>query len=236
MPLGISLHGRRRARELGLGPLHSVNLAEAREQARQARQMLLDGVDPIEERKAPRGSSEARSTPHHDICPGRRAVHGDRRGAEARQRSAPQAMAHDDRGGLQDDRHPAARADRQRHHAQDPVADLAASARNRLTPSRSARARVCLGARPQALRRHESRGARRAARCPASQAKAEASCGDALWRAAGIHGRTAQARQRVSPGARTHHPDGDPDLRRPSAPDGPRSTSTAASGPSPASA
>jgi Arm DNA-binding domain len=40
-----------RARELGLGARHSVNLAEARERARQARQMILDGVDPIEERR-----------------------------------------------------------------------------------------------------------------------------------------------------------------------------------------
>jgi integrase len=41
-----------RARELGLGARHSVNLAEARELARRSRQMILDGVDPIEERKA----------------------------------------------------------------------------------------------------------------------------------------------------------------------------------------
>ena len=37
-----------RSRELGLGPLHTVSLAEARERARQARQLLLDGKDPIE--------------------------------------------------------------------------------------------------------------------------------------------------------------------------------------------
>jgi integrase len=40
------------ARQLGLGPLHSVSLAEARERARQARQVILDGRDPIEERYA----------------------------------------------------------------------------------------------------------------------------------------------------------------------------------------
>jgi Phage integrase central domain/Arm DNA-binding domain len=37
-----------RAREMSLGPLHSVNLAEARERARRARQLLLDGRDPLE--------------------------------------------------------------------------------------------------------------------------------------------------------------------------------------------
>ena len=36
-----------KARELGLGPLHSVSLAEARNRAREARQLLLDGKDPI---------------------------------------------------------------------------------------------------------------------------------------------------------------------------------------------
>jgi integrase len=37
-----------RARHMGLGPVHTVNLAEARTRARQARQLLLDGKDPIE--------------------------------------------------------------------------------------------------------------------------------------------------------------------------------------------
>jgi hypothetical protein len=41
-----------RLRDLGLGPLATVGLAAARERARQARQKLLDGIDPIEERKA----------------------------------------------------------------------------------------------------------------------------------------------------------------------------------------
>lgn len=39
-------HGR--ARQMGLGALHTVSLAEARERARAARQILLDGDDPIE--------------------------------------------------------------------------------------------------------------------------------------------------------------------------------------------
>ena len=39
-------------RYLGLGPLHTINLADARERARKARQLLLDGVDPIEYKRA----------------------------------------------------------------------------------------------------------------------------------------------------------------------------------------
>jgi integrase len=43
-----------KAREMGLGPLHTVSLAEAREKAREQRKLLLDGIDPIEDRKARR--------------------------------------------------------------------------------------------------------------------------------------------------------------------------------------
>ncbi|HTW71154.1 MAG TPA: integrase arm-type DNA-binding domain-containing protein [Acetobacteraceae bacterium] len=41
-----------RAREMGLGPLHTIGLAEARERARAARHQLLDGIDPLDARKA----------------------------------------------------------------------------------------------------------------------------------------------------------------------------------------
>jgi hypothetical protein len=43
-----------RARQMGLGPVDIVSLAEAREKARDCRKLLLDGVDPIEARKAKR--------------------------------------------------------------------------------------------------------------------------------------------------------------------------------------
>jgi integrase len=39
-------------RWLGLGPLHTIDLVEARERARKARQLLLDGIDPLEQKKA----------------------------------------------------------------------------------------------------------------------------------------------------------------------------------------
>jgi integrase len=45
----------RRAREMGLGPLHTISLAEAREKARECRKLRLEGIDPIEARKAKRG-------------------------------------------------------------------------------------------------------------------------------------------------------------------------------------
>ena len=41
-----------RARKMGLGPVHTVTLAMAREKATEARRKLLDGKDPIEDRNA----------------------------------------------------------------------------------------------------------------------------------------------------------------------------------------
>src|SRR5919202_623065 len=43
-----------RAREMGLGPLHIVSLAEARTKAAECRRLRHEGVDPIEARKAQR--------------------------------------------------------------------------------------------------------------------------------------------------------------------------------------
>src|SRR5262249_36050399 len=47
-----------RTREMGLGPLHTVTLAEAREKARQARHLRLDGIDPIEAKRADRSQQQ----------------------------------------------------------------------------------------------------------------------------------------------------------------------------------
>jgi hypothetical protein len=46
-----------RAREMGLGPLHVMTLAEARQKAAEARRLRHEGVDPIEARKAARTAS-----------------------------------------------------------------------------------------------------------------------------------------------------------------------------------
>lgn len=44
--------GRRAPRDMGLGPLHTVTLAEARDKALACRKQRLDGIDPIEARRA----------------------------------------------------------------------------------------------------------------------------------------------------------------------------------------
>jgi hypothetical protein len=45
-----------RTREMGLGSLNTISLVEARERARKCRQLLLDGIDPIEQRNAERAA------------------------------------------------------------------------------------------------------------------------------------------------------------------------------------
>jgi integrase len=51
-----------RERWAGLGALHTINLKEARERARMARQQLLDGIDPIEARLAERDARRKEET------------------------------------------------------------------------------------------------------------------------------------------------------------------------------
>ena len=48
-----------KAREMGLGPASMVTLAEARDKAQECRKAILDGRDPIEERKAQRVQERA---------------------------------------------------------------------------------------------------------------------------------------------------------------------------------
>jgi hypothetical protein len=48
-----------RKRWMGLGPLHTFTLKQARERARQARAQLADGVDPLERRRVERAKQAA---------------------------------------------------------------------------------------------------------------------------------------------------------------------------------
>ena len=52
----FTFQGKRR--EMGLGPIHTISLEQARESAKKARQMLLDGIDPINARKERRRLDE----------------------------------------------------------------------------------------------------------------------------------------------------------------------------------
>lgn len=45
-----------RERWMGLGPLHTVSLKDARDRAQRARRQLLDGIDPLDARKAERAA------------------------------------------------------------------------------------------------------------------------------------------------------------------------------------
>jgi integrase len=51
-------YGAQGRRYHGLGPLHTITLAEAREKARVCRKALLDGIDPIAERKVRKAAAQ----------------------------------------------------------------------------------------------------------------------------------------------------------------------------------
>jgi integrase len=59
-----------RAREMGLGPVHAIPLAEARKRAAECRRMRVDGIDPIEARSEHRGwkRREAAKAMTFDAC------------------------------------------------------------------------------------------------------------------------------------------------------------------------
>src|SRR5215813_7949378 len=48
-----------RLRDMGIGPEHTLTLAEARERATEARKLRLDGIDPIEHKRAQRAATAA---------------------------------------------------------------------------------------------------------------------------------------------------------------------------------
>jgi integrase len=48
-----------RLRDMGIGPEHTLTLAEARERATAARKLRLDGIDPIEHKRAQRAAQQA---------------------------------------------------------------------------------------------------------------------------------------------------------------------------------
>jgi integrase len=59
-----------RAREMGLGPVHTVPLADARKRAAECRRTRLDGIDPIDARRAERDQKklEAAKSMTFDAC------------------------------------------------------------------------------------------------------------------------------------------------------------------------
>jgi integrase len=55
----FAVAGTGRERQMGLGPVHTIGLAEAREKARSARLLLLEGKDPLDEKQARAASAVA---------------------------------------------------------------------------------------------------------------------------------------------------------------------------------
>src|SRR4051794_41016762 len=62
-------HGR--LRDMSIGPAHTLTLAEARERATDARKLRLDGIDPIEHRRARKAAvraADARTRTFRECC------------------------------------------------------------------------------------------------------------------------------------------------------------------------
>ena len=57
----------KRARSMGLGPYPEVSLKKAREQRAKCRQMICEGIDPIEARKAKRMAARVEFRQAHHI-------------------------------------------------------------------------------------------------------------------------------------------------------------------------
>ena len=57
-----------RERWMGLGPLHTFTLEEARARARQARQQIADGIDPLDARRAARALDAAKAITFEDAA------------------------------------------------------------------------------------------------------------------------------------------------------------------------
>jgi integrase len=69
-----------RARAMGLGPLHTIGLREARERALTARKLLLDGVDPLDAKRNERdrrAAQEARNVTFRQVAELYYAAHAD---------------------------------------------------------------------------------------------------------------------------------------------------------------
>ena len=52
-------------RQMGLGPLHAVSLSDARTRAEECRRKLVDGIDPIEERRMQKASARLATSKAH---------------------------------------------------------------------------------------------------------------------------------------------------------------------------
>src|SRR6266481_8594384 len=59
-----------RSREMGLGPVHAIPLADARKRAAECRRMRFDGIDPIEARRVQRDQKklDAAKSVTFDAC------------------------------------------------------------------------------------------------------------------------------------------------------------------------
>ena len=133
--------------DLGLGPLHTIGLAEARELALACRKQRLGGADPLEARRQANRQSRCRCRQGADVCRGRRGLYRVARGRVARSKGRPAVASVVARSCKPGDRRAPGRRDRHRTCHAMPVADLDDADGNRIACSGSDREHSRLGAR-----------------------------------------------------------------------------------------
>ena len=154
----FQLDGKRR--DMGLGPYPDISLAAAREKARECRRLRLEGVDPIENRRAKRGAqrlADAKAMTFRQCAEAYIAAHraGWRNPKHAAQwpstlrATSIRYLAIAGAGGRRRARYEGARADLDHESPRPPAGCAAASKRSRLGDG----ARLSAGRKPGAVAR-----------------------------------------------------------------------------------
>ena len=142
-----------RAYHLGLGPLHTLSLAEAREKARALRQLLIEGKDPLAEKRAQSatmGVAQARGLTFEQCADGYMRTH-----AATWKNVKHQAQWASTLANLADHRAAAGRGNRHRSSAARAGTDLDQDPGNRQARARPHRKRARLGHGPGSPPRRE---------------------------------------------------------------------------------
>ena len=201
-----------RLRDMGLGPLNTVSLAEARDKALACRKLKYDGRDPIEERRAQR-RRQARNREGDDVQGMRRGIHR-RAPRRLEERQARRAVAGDARDLRLPDHRRRCRCRRSTRRSCMKVLEPIWSEKpeTRRAGVRGRIESVLDWATARGYRAGREPGAlARPSRQPAAEAiegaARRASCGAALCRDRRLHGRAARARGRRRARARIRDPD-----------------------------
>ena len=200
-----------RTRNMGLGPIYTVSLAEARRRAAACRLQLRDEIDPLEARHAERARVRVEAAKARTFRQDAEAYIAAHEDGWKNSKHRAQWTSTLETYALPGARRPAGRGDRHGAGAPGARADLAEQDRDGEPGARPDRGGARLGDRARPPRRRQPGALARPSRQAAAEAlqggAGGASRGAALRRAAGVHGGAAPAGRDRRPRPRVHHPD-----------------------------